>query len=617
MREETMMSGNEREKERWSQLPDPEARETPGEGGSLAFRPSWACEEELDTFDEFVQRFWRGEISPDEFKRFRLQNGIYGQRQEGEQMVRVKIPWGGLTADQLELLATIAKETPRGVGHVTTRQNIQFHFVKLEKVPEILRRLAEVGLTTREACGNTVRNVTACHRAGVCPKEAFDVTPYAEAVARYLIRNPMNQNLPRKFKISFSGCEGHCGLPLIHDIGAVATLREEDGRIIQGFRIYVGGGLGSSPKVARLLEEFTPAEGLLATCAAIVRIFDRYGDRENRNKARMKFVVEKLGFEQFQRLVLRERAQLQGTMAGMFPRIEVREERPPKRVGAVQRPPDAALGGTPEYQRWLQTNVVPQKQPGYALVHVRLELGDITAAQLQALAFVVREFSDGSVRTTNQQNFVARWVPLTHLPQLYRILAGAGLAKPSAERLADVTACPGADTCQLGITSSRGLASAIGELFNNRLKELADEADIRIKISGCPNSCGHHHIANIGFFGGARKFGEHQVPTYQMLLGGGGGTLKPDGSYYGKPALKVPAKNIPAVVERILGIFKEERIDGESFNAFLERYGIHKLKEALKDLTELPAFEESPERYRDWGSEEGFAIETGPGECAA
>ena len=593
------------------------AEQFPG-GGSLAFRSSFADEDEIDTFDEFVQRFFRGEIDPEEFKRFRLQNGIYGQRQEGEQMVRVKIPWGGLTAEQLEVLASIAEETPRKVAHVTTRQNIQFHFFKLDRVPGLLRRLAEGGLTTREACGNAIRNVTACHGAGVCPSEAFDVTPYAEATARYFLRNPMNQNLPRKFKVSFSGCEEGCGLPVIHDIGAMAVLRTEGDRTLRGFRLYLGGGLGSHPRAAQLLEEFTPEEALLVTLAAVVRIFDRHGNREDKNKARMKFVVEKLGFDEFRKLVLQERSQLTQTMAGRFPKIEVREENPPAKRGPAggADPPNQDSGNGGEATgRWLKTNVLCQKQEGYALVHVRLTLGDITARQLKALAFAAREFGDGSARTTNQQNLALRWVSVGRLPGLYRILSGVGLADPWAERLGDVTCCPGADTCQLGITSSRGLALAIGERFQNGLKELADQAGIRIKISGCPNSCGQHHIANIGFFGGARKFEGRQVPTYQMFLGGNLG--KVGDAPYGKAFLKIPAKNIPSAVERLLLLYRDERVEGESFNGFVERYGFTNLREHSKQFGELPGFEADPERYRDWGAEGGFTIERGPGECAA
>jgi len=607
-----------RGEERWRPVPGPEAKEVPGEGGSLAFRASFADAEEIDTFDEFVRRFLRGEIDPDEFRRFRLQNGIYGQRQGGEHMVRVKIPWGGLTAEQLEVLASIAGETPRGMGHITTRQNMQFHFVKLERVPELMRRLAEVGLTTREACGNTIRNVTACHKAGVCPKEAFDVTPYAEATARYFLRNPMNQNLPRKFKISFSGCEEDCGLPVIQDVGAVATLRVEGGQTLRGFTLYVGGGLGPHPRPAKPLEEFTPEGELLVTLAAVVRIFDRHGNREDKNKARMKFVVEKLGVDEFRTLVLQERAQLKLTMAGKFPTIHVREEGPPAGpgpAGGADPSPETFDDGDPAYRRWLKTNVVDQKQQGFALVHIPLKLGDITALQLKTLAFVVRAFGDGSARTTNQQNLAIRWVRVERLPQLYRVLSSVALADPGAERLADVTCCPGADTCQLGITSSRGLALAIGELFNGSLKELADEAGIRIKISGCPNACGQHHTASIGFFGGAKKFGDRQVPTYQMLLGGNLG--KVGDTPYGRPFMKIPARNIPSAVERLLLLYRDERVQGESFNAFLERFGFPKLREHLKAFAELPGFEVDPESYRDWGAEEGFSIQTGPGECAA
>jgi sulfite reductase beta subunit-like hemoprotein len=584
------------------------------EVGGLVDRASWAEKEEIDTFDQFVQRFRRGEISPDEFKRFRLQNGIYGQRQEGEQMVRVKIPWGGLTAAQLELLAEVAAESPNGVGHVTTRQNMQFHFVKLDRVPALLERLASAGLTTREACGNTVRNVTVGHCAGVCAKEAFDVTPYANAVARYLLRNPMNQNLPRKFKIAFSGCPDDLGLTPIHDIGARAIARVTDGKEDRGFQLYVGGGLGPSPRLAQLLEEFTPCDGLLPTVAAVVRVFDRLGNRENRNMARMKFVLNKLGIEQFRKLVLQERTGLEATLAGHLPRVVVWEEGPPHHhEEPAPRDPSGDFGDA-TYLRWRKINVLDQRQAGYAMVHVRLELGDITPIQLRTLAFAARQFADGSVRSTNQQNFILRWVHVDRIASLYRVLASAALAHPSAERLGDVTACPGADTCQLGITSSRGLAAALGDLFRNGLSDLADEAGIRVKISGCPNSCGQHHIANIGFYGGAKKFHGQQVPTYQMLLGASLGTSQP---HYARPMARVPAKNIPGAVEALLRLYQGERQPREPFSQFLERYGVDQLKAVLKPFTEMPPVSEAPDRYLDYHSEEAFSIQTGPGECAA
>jgi sulfite reductase (ferredoxin) len=575
-------------------------------------RPTWATAEEIDTFDEFVQRFWRGEISPDEFKRFRLQNGIYGQRQAGEQMVRVKIPWGGLTSNQLEVLADIAAESPRGVGHVTTRQNVQFHFIKLDRVVSVMDRLAAVGLTTREACGNTVRNVTVGHCAGVCPEEVFDVTPYAEAVARFLLRNAMNQNLPRKFKIAFSGCPDDLGLSAIHDIGARAICRPEGGEEKRGFQLYVGGGLGPSPRMAQLLEEFTGVDALLPTVAAIVRVFDRLGNRENRNLARMKFVLGKLGIEKFRALVVQERAGLVATMAGHFPAIVVWRETPRQEASVASAP--MGESGDVMYLRWRASNVVGQKQAGCAMVHVRLELGDITPTQLRTLAFAARRFGDGTARTTNQQNFVVRWVQIDDLASLYRILASVGLAEPSAERFADVTACPGAETCQLGITSSRGLAAALGDRFRNGLRDVADESGIRIKISGCPNSCGQHHIANIGFYGGAKKFHDQQAPTYQMLLGGG---LELGEWRYAKPVARVPAKNIPDAVDALVGIYRRERGPDERFNQFLSRYGLDGVRAALKPFTELPSAEEAPDGYVDYHSEETFVVRTGQGECAA
>jgi len=588
----------------------PEAEELPGQ---LEAEPaSWADDGEIDTFDRFVRRFWRGDISPEEFKRFRLQHGVYGQRQDGVQMVRVKIPWGGLTAQQLERLAELAEAAPRGVGHITTRQNIQFHFVKPEDVTPTLTRLADVGLTTREACGNTVRNVVACAHAGVDPDEPFDVTPYAEATARFLLRNPMNQNLPRKFKISFSGCRENCGLAPIQDIGAVAVGRGDNGAGRCGFRLYVGGGLGASPQVAQLLEELTPAEDLLVTIAAIVRVFDRIGNRENRNRARLKFVIRTLGIAAFRDLVFTEREGLRAVLAGKIPPVAVPPELPRPIPIAVD--PAGEPLRDPELHRWRDTNVRPQKQPGYSMVSARLILGDVTGRQLRTLAFIARELGDGWIRTTNQQNVLLRWIPSVRVPALYRLLVGAGLAAPSADRLADIPACPGADTCQLGITSSRGLALAIGEILQNGHGHLAGEAGIRIKISGCPNSCGHHHIAGIGFSGGSKVFDGQQVPTYQVFLGA---SLDLDGTRYGRAAVRVPAKNAPALVGRLLDLYRAERLEAETFEAFVARRGLPKIREAVKDLTELPARAQAPDAYLDWGGTGGFHVQTGPGECAS
>lgn len=576
----------------------------------LAVRPSYAQQEEIDTFDEFVQRFWRKQISEQEFQRFRLQHGVYGQRQEGVQMVRIKIPWGGLTAEQLEALADLAQRTPRRIGHVTTRQNVQFHFVKLGEATEFLRHLETVGLTTREACGNTVRNVTAGACSGVCPQEVFDVTPYAEAVARFLLRNPMNQNLPRKFKIAFSGCPDDEGITAIHDIGGRAVLHQENGLSHRGFRLIVAGGLGPVPHHAQVLEEFTPADELLATVGAIVRVFDRFGNRENRSRARMKFVLQEFGVEKFRQLVFKERTGLKSTMGGKFPAIDIRDEGPPAPRSAPVAFPDLE---DPAYQLWRRSNVRPQKQPGYGMVTVRLELGDFTPLQLRLLAFCAREFGDGTVRTTNQQNFLLRWISEEALVPLYRVLRRAELARSGADRLIDVTACPGADTCQLGITSSRGLALAIGRMVEEKHPDLAEEVGGRIKISGCPNSCGQHHIATIGFYGGSKKFGGRQAPTYQMFLGGvwGDSTAR-----FGQPTLRLPAKNIPNAIDRLLEIYKANRTNGESLFPFLERFGPKQMVQNLAEFTEIPSYEEAPDGFQDWGEEKAFELKTGVGECA-
>ena len=576
----------------------------------LAIRPSYAQQEEIDTFDEFVQRFWRKQISEQEFQRFRLQHGVYGQRQEGVQMVRIKIPWGGLSAEQLEALADLCQRTPRGVGHVTTRQNVQFHFVKLAEATEYLSYLEKVGLTTREACGNTVRNVTAGACSGVCPEEVFDVTSYAEAVARFLLRNPMNQNLPRKFKIAFSGCPDDEGLTAIHDIGARAVLHQENGISHRGFRVVVGGGLGPVPHHAQLLEEFTPAEELLVTVAAIVRLFDRFGNRENRSRARLKFVLQEFGLDKFRKLVFKERTGLKSTMGGKFPPIVVREEGPPLPRSA---PVAVADLQDPAFALWRRINVRPQKQPGYVMVTVRLELGDFTPLQARLLAFCAREFGDGTARTTPQQNFLLRWIPEGTLASLYRVLRRAELGRSGADRLVDVTACPGADTCQLGITSSRGLALAISRMVEEKHPDLAGEVGGRIKISGCPNSCGQHHIATIGFYGGSRKFGGRQAPTYQMLLGGvwGDGTAQ-----FGHPTLRIPAKNIPNAIDRLLGMYKAGRTNGETLFPFLTRVGPKQVAEGLAEFTGLRSYEEAPDGFRDWGEEGIFELKTGVGECA-
>ena len=576
--------------------------------------------EEIETFESEVQRLAAGDVSNDIFKPFRLQYGIYGQRQPGVQMVRIKIPFGGLTANQLRRIAEIADHYTTGVGHVTTRQDIQLHFAMLPDVPTIMRKLAEVGLTTREACANTVRNVTACHLAGVCQGEVFDVTPYAKTVALHLLRNPLNQSLPRKFKIAFSGCQHDCALTPIHDIGLLAAKRQ-DGTI--GFRMAVGGGLGSTPRIAQVLRDFVPMDELIPSIEAVIKVFDTLGNRKNRNKARMKFVIDKLGFTEFKRRWEEAYVAMGHARPDHGPiRLLEHPDMPtplimplPSKVAAANGHHNGnGNGSRPEsaYQAWKRTNTVAQRQPGYVAAIIKLQMGDITSLQMDAVADLADTYSNGNLRTTINQNIILRWVPETRLESLYRDLETHGLAAPGAELVEDIIACPGTDTCGLGITSSKGLARAMAEVFPpGRVPE--DLAGTTVKISGCHNSCAQHHIATIGLHGVGKRVADHVAPHYELHLGGQvNGTAK-----IGQMTVKLPAKNVPAAVSHLVELFRRERQPGESFPAFLGRSGKAKLKEELIPYTIVPPFEEDPTYYYDWEGEDEFVMEDlGPGECA-
>ncbi|MGH7164105.1 MAG: sulfurtransferase TusA family protein [Nitrospiraceae bacterium] len=584
--------------------------------------------EEIESFEHEVERLNAAEVSADLFKPFRLQHGIYGQRQPGVQMVRIKIPFGGLTANQLRRIADLADTLATGVGHVTTRQDIQLHFVLLNDVGTIMRRLAEVGVTTREACANTVRNVTACHLAGVCQGEVFDVTPYAKTVALHLLRNPLNQSLPRKFKIAFSGCRHDCALTPIHDIGLLAA-RREDGAI--GFRMSVGGGLGSAPRIGQVLREFVTMDELIPTIEAVIKVFDTLGNRKNRNKARMKFVIEKLGFEEFTRRW--ETAYVAMGHArpdrAPIPLLHHQDEPVPLIMPtptSSRREPGAGTAitggngdgngqGTPQespYQMWKRTNVIRQKQPGYAAVVIKLQMGDLTASQMNVVADLAETYANGNLRTTINQNVIVRWVPESRLEDLYAELVPHGLADPGAELVEDIIACPGTDTCGLGITSSKGLARAMAEIFPPG-RVPADLTGVSVKISGCHNSCAQHHIATVGLHGVGKRLGEHVAPFYELHLGGQvNGSAK-----IGQMTVKLPAKRVPGAISHLLSVYRRDRQDAESLPAFITRSGKAKLKEELIPFTIMPTFEEDPSFYYDWEGDAEFVTEDlGPGECA-
>jgi sulfite reductase (ferredoxin) len=576
------------ETDRWSHLP-PEVKQ------------------ELDVYETELRRVQQGLMPEKVFLEFRLRHGVYGQRQPGVQMQRIKIPLGMLNTRQMERLAELAEEYADAVCHITTRQDIQLHFVSINDTPNLMRRLAEVGITTREACGNVVRNVCACTRSGVCHEEAFDTTPYARAMAYFLLRHPDAQNFGRKFKISFSGCDHHaCGLGMMHDIGVIAQVREGQ----RGFKVLVGGGLGPIPYQAKLYSEFVPAAELLPMAQAIARVFARLGEKKNRARARMKFLVAQLGIDEFRRLVEEERGRLphDPRWTSWLAEAETFREEP------LLPPSDLDLAGrSAEFVRWVGLNTRPQKQPGYSAVTVFLPLGDISSDQLRGLARLCRRFVRDTVRTSVEQNLVVRWVPSGWLADFYDGLRELDLAEPGAHTLADVTACPGTDSCKLGITSSRGLAALLHQKFHNGLVQIADRQDLKIKISGCFNSCGQHHIADIGFFGSVQRKGSHVAPVFQVLVGG---ETEGNASAYGLPVAKVPAQNAPAAVKKLSDLFSAERQDGETFSEFARRLGKARIKEELAALSALPAYEENPAFYQDNRQPWDFHMSTGTGECA-
>ena len=575
---------------------------------------------DITKFEEMLAGYQAGRIPEDVFRVFRLNNGIYGQRQGGtSQMVRVKVPYGAMTADQLDLLGSVVESHSRGWGHITTRQNIQFHFVELSDIPEVMWQLASVGLTTREACGDTVRNVQGCHLAGACPFEVLDISPWAEAAYRHFVRNPLAQRLPRKFKINFSGCDTDCGQAMFNDAGVIATTRTfDDGSVEQGFRVYIAGGLGTTPFPALALEDFTSREDLLPTLEAVLRVFEQTGNRDNKLRARMKWVVDQLGIDEVRRRVFAARKLLpaSATWPGGIPEVVAELGDAPAGVAAGVTPTPmghgvhVTLGAKSPYDRWAEANVVRGAANGTVSAYAWCKLGDITGDQFRATAAIVREF-DADVRVTNRQNFVIRDLTEDQLPALYDRLVAADMAQPGAELVRDVVACPGADTCNLAVTQSRGLAGAIGDALEEA--GLAEVGGVRINISGCTNSCGQHHAADIGFFGAERRAHGQSAPGYQMLLGGYVGQEQ---IHFGQKALRLPAKNAPEAAVRVVRRFTGERQAGETFHSWLERSGGPKgVAAGLKDLDVFPTPEDGPGYYVDYDETGPYAAEIGASEC--
>lgn len=597
-------------------------------GSFVKPRETWGLEKETDNFANKVKLYRQGKLSDDDFRRFRLQHGAYGSRLRPDySMIRIKIPSGEITPEQLEKIANLSEAFSIGSAHVSTRQNIQLHWVQLEDVSEVMRGLVEVGLTTREACGNTVRNVMCSHFAGVCPDEVFDATPYSTAIAKFLLRNPMSQNLPRKFKINFGCCNKH-GLVRIADIGLVPDLK--DGK--KGFRIYLGGGLGAASFIGHLLEDFTFEEQLLSTCMATIRLFDRLGNRDNMARNRMRYLVNEIGWEKFQKMVLKERTIVEMTISEFTKNlyqvhfndsyVPINKSAKFNKLPIVETNISTISNG---YDRWLHTNVVPQKQEGYFTIFITLGAGDITANQLRSLASLIRKFSSESIaRNTPQQNFAIRYIYANDLPDVYKKLMAIGLANPGALTITSAVGCSGTTSCNLAITNSHRLAKEV----QRTLLELGFDVDndlrnSTIKISGCPNSCGQHEIATIGFFGGAARIENSMAPVYTMLFGGNGSE---DGKL-GKAIMRVPAKRVIEVIQKIVELYKTEKSSSETLDMWIDRIinsngsgnikNIDDIKTLLTPVTQLPPFEEGQELYQDYGNDIKFVAKTARGECAA
>jgi sulfite reductase (ferredoxin) len=590
----------------------------PESPGAQPIDPAMAAD--IEKFERVLAQYLEGKLDDDVFRVFRLANGVYGQRQGGHnQMIRIKAPYGAITPEQLERLADLSERYSRGWGHLTTRQNVQFHFVDLEQVPAMLRELAEVDLTTREACSDTVRNVMGCHLAGACPQEVLDIQPWAEATFRHFLRNPISQRLPRKFKINFSGCVTDCGQAMFNDVGVVAVSRTgADGEVERGFRVFVAGGLGANPHPALALEEFTPREELLPTVEACVRVFEQAGNRNNKLRARMKWLVDELGWEELQRRILASRKFLLASSSwpgGIPPEVAERGDAPAGRgtgpVTALGQGTPVFLTATGAFDRWEQANIVRGVAKGTVSATAYSRLGDVTAAQFRGVAAIARDLGL-EVRITNRQNFVLRDLAEDQIRELYGRLEAIGMAEPGAELARDVVACPGADTCNLAVTQSRGLASAIGEALE--AAGLAEVDGVRTNISGCTNSCGQHHIADIGFFGAERRAHGRSAPGYQLLLGGYVGEERAE---FGQKALRLPAKAAPQAVVRVVSRFAEEREYGEAFGSWLERSGgAAAVGAGLQDLDEFPDPEVNPDFYVDYGETGPYEKSIGESECA-
>jgi sulfite reductase (ferredoxin) len=574
---------------------------------TISPKVSDAAKKDIIDLQQKIERFQQGEIEEDKFKLFRLTRGVYGQRQPGVQMIRIKLPYGKVTSNQLRKVADVSDKYATGNLHLTTRQDIQLHYVKMTESPALWAELEEENVTLREACGNTVRNVTASPDAGINPKEHFDVTPYAHALTHYFLRNPICQDMGRKFKIAFASDEGDSAYTYFHDLGFIPKVQETDVGPIRGFKVVIGGGLGAQALVAQTAYDFLPEDQVIPFAEAVIRVFDRYGERANRNKARMKFLLKKMGLDQMMKLIDEERMAIKSRSFT----IEPAQNRPalpaPKTVESEE------IEDWEAFEDWQRTNVFEQKQSGYFGVWLRVPMGDIHSNTARQLADMVKDHAADDIRVTVNQGLLLRYIRKDHLPVVYQKLRELNLAKPGFNSTHDITACPGSDTCNLAVTNSTALSLKLEELLQSEFKGLIDEANIKIKISGCMNACGQHMAANIGFHGSSIKNGALVIPAMQVVIGGG---VSPEGhGFIAEKVVKVPTKKIPQALATLLHEYEDKGADGEYFNDFYQRLGKMHFYHLLKPLADVGTLTKAD--YVDWGKTENFVPEIGVGECAS
>ena len=564
-------------------------------------------EKDILELERKIQLFKEGKIDEERFRSLRLARGVYGQRQFGVQMIRIKLPFGKVTSEQLHRIADVSDEYSRGRLHITTRQDIQIHHVSLDRTPELWAQLEKDDITLREACGNAVRNITASETAGIDVDEPFDVSPYADATFKFFLRNPICQEMGRKFKMSFSGTDDDTAISFIHDLGFIAKIKTENGVAKKGFKVLLGGGLGSQPRHADVIYDFLEEDVLIPTIEGVLRIFDRFGERSKRAKARLKFLVKDLGVDAFLKLVSEEVNALENKIVNID---TIAFEQPISFQEVVI--PQINIDNETAYQKWKETNVVKQKQEGLFAIGIKVHLGDFYTPKARLLADLVKKYAANEIRLTLRQNILIRHIRAELLPLFYVELQKLGFANAGYNSTADITACPGTDTCNLGISSSTGIAVVLEKVLEEEYPNYLNNKEIAIKISGCMNACGQHNMAHIGFQGMSIKVGSLQAPALQVLIGGG---ILGDGKgRFSDKLVKIPTKRGPDALRVLLNDIEKNQQKEETFLEYYDRQGktyFYDLLKGLSDTTNL-----KPNDFIDWGHSENYVKAIGVGECA-